>query len=307
MEFTWNILGRGLVKLLMISSLSHSVISQEPYPDFFWENEYLVKPVPYFQGAELKMPVIEGEVVKIKCKVRLGVNVTYNIRWRYSDFDGNNTPTTITGNGGAELAVSTVTLNIDKPAKIDEKTIGCMKKNSDTIDLQFIVYVKDSNVPCGPCYGKEPIKLKRWANKKTLDQSLQKAYAEKLKEKLKQKREYAESEVYVEDDYICGCKTTTTTTTTTATTKRTATTATITVGQKAEQNSSSETVGIVGGIFGSLAIVALAARIGYIKRHHIEEWWKKTFNRQNDNDATVEGESPFISPHNEMRTLDCRR
>ena len=59
--------GRGGALLaIMISSFSQSVISQEPYPDFYLENEYLVKP---FQGAELQIPVIEGEVVNIQCKV----------------------------------------------------------------------------------------------------------------------------------------------------------------------------------------------------------------------------------------------
>merc|ERR1719219_1639609 len=199
----------SLVGFLLISSFCHPVVSQ--YPGFFWENEYLVKPVPFFDGAELKIAVIEGDVVKIQCNVKVDPGEQYNIRWDYFDFNATDTGTSITG----EHAESNVTLYIDNPAKIDEKKIVCLKLNSDPIELQVIVYVNDSNVPCGPCDGPEEIKLKRLGNKKTQDQSLQKGFEDNLTKKLA-KQNY-KVEIVPDADvkcntFICGCKEKVTTT-----------------------------------------------------------------------------------------------
>lgn len=258
--------GRGGALLaIMISSFSQSVISQEPYPDFYLENEYLVKP---FQGAELQIPVIEGEVVEIKCKVELGANLTYNIRWDYFGFNGTNSNTSITGHVGDEHAVSTVTLNIGKPAKIDEKKIGCMKANYKTIYLQFIVYTNDSNAnACGQCNGREPIKLKRFGNKEILVPSLKKGFEEKLEEKLEQNYD----NIHIDGTYICGCKKTAT--------------PSDTEEQKDQSYSGTPGAGgIVGGIVTIVAIVALAS-LCYKNGHEIEKWakkQKKKFNGQNN-------------------------
>ena len=211
-RYKFNIGGGGktvhlFIKILLIYSFSHSVVSQ--YPGFFWENEHLVKPIPYIGGAEFKIAVIAEKVVEIKCKVRVDADEIYNIRWDYDGFNANNTGTFIVGAVGSEYAVSTVTINIDNPGEIDDKNVFCMKENGETISLRFKVFVHDSNVPCGACNGTEHVKLRRWGNKKTQDEDLQEGFKQNLIKMLKKEENFADGEVYPASNGttdICGCK-----------------------------------------------------------------------------------------------------
>merc|ERR1719479_123922 len=46
---------------------------------FFWENDYVGKPVNFYHGAAYQIPVIEGEIVEIQCKVRAVSEDSYTI------------------------------------------------------------------------------------------------------------------------------------------------------------------------------------------------------------------------------------
>jgi len=196
-----------LVFFLLISSFSHPVVTQ--YQGFFWKNEYAVKPTPYIEGTELKIPVIEGEVEVVQCFVRADSDEKYKIEWDYEDFqpNANNTNTFTVGEVGAEFAVSNVTINVVNPADIDDQIVACIKENRESIGLRFKVFVQNSNVPCRPCNGTE-IKLRRYGNKQTEDEDLRRGFEENLKKKLKKKQNFAEDEVYSVSDGadICGCK-----------------------------------------------------------------------------------------------------
>ena len=176
-----------LVLFLLISFFSHPVVSQ--YQEFFWKNEYAVKPTPYITGTILKIPVIEGEVEVIQCFVRADSDEKYKIEWDYEDFQpyAYNTWTFTVGDVGAEFAVSNVTIKIVNPADIDDKVVACVKENRESIGLRFKVFVQNSNVPCRPCNGTE-IKLRRWGNKQTEDEDLRRAFEEKLIKKLNKKQ-----------------------------------------------------------------------------------------------------------------------
>ena len=176
-----------------------------------FQNEYLVGPIRNRQGTLFKIPVLEREVVTVQCKFSANAFPKHKIDWQYEDFNASNTRTTIVGAiDGVEYAVSNLTVFIDKPAAIDEKEALCTQEKGGSISLQFIAYINDSNVACGPCDGKEQIKLRRWGNQTNED--LQKALSDTLMKKLIQKQGYAEDEVYLVTHGIpsikgiCGCK-----------------------------------------------------------------------------------------------------
>ena len=111
---------------------------------FFWANDYVGKPVNFYHGAAYQIPVIEGEIVEIQCKVRAVSEDSYSIIWDYEHFHANTTGKTVLVNNtnGDEYAQDTITVNIDNPADIDDKDIICSWENgkfSDTITLQFKV------------------------------------------------------------------------------------------------------------------------------------------------------------------------
>ena len=117
---------------------------------FFWENDYVGKPVNFYHGAAYQIPVIEGEQVVIHCRVRAVSEDTYTIIWDYEHFHANTTGYTVLVNNtvGDEYAQDTITVNIDNPADIDDKDVICSWENgqfSDTITLQFKVFVPDSS------------------------------------------------------------------------------------------------------------------------------------------------------------------
>ena len=58
---------------------------------FFWENDYAGKPVNFYPGAAYQIPVVEGEIVEIKCKVRAVSEDRYTIIWDYENFHSNTT------------------------------------------------------------------------------------------------------------------------------------------------------------------------------------------------------------------------
>ena len=189
---------------------------------FFWENDYVGKPVNFYHGAAYQIPVIEGETVEIKCKVRAVSEDPYTIIWDYENFNANTSGKTVLVNNtdGDEYAQDTITVNISRPLEIDDKDIICSWENgkfSDTITLQFKVYVPDNSnnsQHCDKCQHGVQLKLKR--------PEIQKKEDINLEEKIKQKvmREYNVADVFIHsNNYVCGCEpsppTTTTTTTTT--------------------------------------------------------------------------------------------
>ena len=52
----------GLILFLTLSIFLNFTASQEER--FFWENDYVGKPVNFYHGAAYQIPVIEGEKVK---------------------------------------------------------------------------------------------------------------------------------------------------------------------------------------------------------------------------------------------------
>jgi len=176
---------------------------------FFWENDYVGKPVNFYHGAAYQIPVIEGETVDIKCKVRAVSEDPYTIIWDYENFHANTTGKTVLVNNtdGDEYAQDTITVNIDRPADIDDKDIICSWENgkfSDTITLQFKVYVlgnSNNSQHCDKCQHGVQLKLKRPGIQKKEDINLE----EKIKQKVM--REYNVADVFIDsNNYICGCK-----------------------------------------------------------------------------------------------------
>merc|ERR1712154_425724 len=87
---------------------------------------------------------------EIDCKVRAVSEDPYTIIWDYENFHANTTGKTglVNNTDGDEYAQDTITVNIDRPAEIDDKDIICSWENgkfSDTITLQFKVYVPDKS------------------------------------------------------------------------------------------------------------------------------------------------------------------
>lgn len=176
---------------------------------FFWENDYVGKPVNFYHGAAYQIPVIEGERVDIQCKVRAVSEDIYTIIWDYENFHANTTGKTVLVNNtdGDEYAQDTITVTIDNPADIDDRDIICSWENakfSDTITLQFKVYVPDdldNSQHCERCDDGVQLKLKRPKIQKKEDINLQ----EEMKQKVM--RKYNISDVFIDsNDYICACK-----------------------------------------------------------------------------------------------------
>ena len=185
---------------------------------FFWENDYVGKPVNFYHGAAYQVPVIEDETIKIKCKVRAVSEDPYTIIWDFESFNATTTGKTILVNNtdGDEYAQDTITVNISRPAEIDEKDIICSWENgkfSDTITLQFKVYVADDNSHhCVTCEHGVQKKFKRPEIQKKEDINLEAKIIQKVL------RTYHDvSHVFIEahSNYVCGCGWATTTTTTT--------------------------------------------------------------------------------------------
>ena len=174
---------------------------------FFWESDYVGKPINFYHGAAYQIPVIEGDIVEIKCKVRAVSEEPYTIIWDYEYFHANTTGKTVLVNNtaGDEYAQDTITVNIDNPADIDDKDIICSWENgkfSDTITLVFKVYVPDdldNSQHCGGCEDGLQLKLKRAKVQKTEDIHLD----EKITQKVM--RKYNVSEVVIDSEgYIYG-------------------------------------------------------------------------------------------------------
>ena len=184
---------------------------------FFWENDYVGKPVNFYHGAAYQIPVIEGEMVEIQCKVRAVSEDPYTIIWDFENFHANTTGKTVLVNNtaGDEFAQDTITVNIDNAADIDDQDIICSWENgkfSDTITLQFKVYVPDDldNIDDDDtCEGDGQLKLKRPAIQKKEDLNLE----EEIKEKVL--RDYNVGDVFIDSEgFISGCRQATTNTTT---------------------------------------------------------------------------------------------
>merc|ERR1711936_539434 len=134
------------------------------------------------------MGVIGGEVVEIQCKVRAVSEDRYTIIWDFENFNANTTGKTVLVNNtaGDEFAVDTATVNIDNPVDIDDKDIICSWENgkfSDTISLQFKVYVEDKSPgTCPVCNGADHVKLVRpGKEKKKEDANMEETIKEKAR------------------------------------------------------------------------------------------------------------------------------
>jgi len=178
---------------------------------FFWSGDFVSKPNNFYHGAAIQIPVIEGEVVEIDCKVRAVSEDPYTIIWDYENFHANTTGETVLMNNtaGDEFAVDTVEVNIDNPADIDDKDIICSWENgkfSDTISLQFKVYVvedeKNSSGPC--CEGVDYVRLVRPGQQRKEDANMEEMIKEKAKKHYEKK---GFSEVSIEaDGSVCCCR-----------------------------------------------------------------------------------------------------
>merc|ERR1712119_165073 len=224
----------------MVINVLFSVIFFCPRPStaeeerFFWSAEFVSKPDNYYHGAPSQIPVIGGEVVDIQCQVRAVSEDPYTIIWDYEYFNATTTGKTILVNNtaGDEFAVDTISVNINNPAVIDDRDIICSWENgkfSDTISLQFKVYVEDkSKGTCPVCDGGEHVKLVRPGKPRKEDANMEEMIKEKAK-KIYGKSGF--SEIFIDSKgSVCCCKpkpsTTTTTTTTTSTSTTTTTTTT---------------------------------------------------------------------------------
>ena len=134
--------------------------------------------------------MIEGEELDIQCKVRAVSEDPYTIIWDYENFNANTTGKTVLVNNtaGDEFAMDTITVNINNPAVIDDKDIICSWENgkfSDTISLQFKVYVEDKRKykrgACTVCRGAEYVKLVRPGKPKKEDANMKEMIKEKAK------------------------------------------------------------------------------------------------------------------------------
>ena len=211
-----------LCQAILFTILLNFAASEEDR--FFWENDYVGKPVNFYHGAAYQIPVIEGEKVMILCKVRAVSEDSYKIIWDYESFHATTTGKTVLVNNtsGDEFAQDTITVNIDNPTDIDDKDIICSWENgqfSDTITLQFKVYVPDNldnSEHCNACEGIVQLKLKRPKDQRKEDTNLE----EKIREKVL--KEYDVTDVQIgSNGYICACKREQSSTTkTTSTTER---------------------------------------------------------------------------------------
>jgi len=200
----------ALINVLFSVVLLCPSLSTSEEERFFWSAEFVSKPNNYYPGAPSQIPVIGGEVVDIQCQVRAVSEDPYTIIWDYENFNATTTGKTILVNNtaGDEFAVDTITVNINNPAVIDDKDIICSWENgkfSDTISLQFKVYVEDkSKGTCPVCDGGEHVKLVRPGKPRKEDANMQ----EMIKEKAKKK--YGKSgfsKVFIDSKgSVCCCK-----------------------------------------------------------------------------------------------------
>merc|ERR1711881_580011 len=175
---------------------------------FFWSAEFISKPNNFYHGAPIQIPAIEGEELDIQCQVRAVSEDTYTIIWDYEGFNATTSGMTdlVNNTAGDEFAVDTIKVNITNPAIIDDKDIICSWENgqfSDTISLQFKVYVEDKSSPgsCPDCRGTGHVKLVRPGKQKKEDANMEEMIREKVK------KTYGLSRVFIESDgSVCGCK-----------------------------------------------------------------------------------------------------
>jgi len=153
--------------------------------DFRWVNDYVRKTTDEWDGKTFQIPVIQGEVEHIQCRVRTQSLDTYKLSILDDYFHAETTNTTTVGTAPDEYAVVNITVNIDNPDNIDDKEIECQKENKDAIFLVTRAFVRDPSLPCDPCNGTEydkstAIKLRRPGNQST-HQDVQESLFEKLK------------------------------------------------------------------------------------------------------------------------------
>ena len=213
-----------LINVIFAVVLSFPSLSTSEEDRFFWSAEYVSKPNNFYHGAPTQIPAIEGEEMDIECKVRAVSEDTYTIIWDYEDFNAVTSGKTVLVNNtaGDEYAVDTIKVNITNPAIIDDKDIICSWENgqfSDTISLQFKVYIEDKSGACPHCKGAGHVKLVRPGKQKKEDANLEEMIREKAKKK------YGLSQVLIDSNgTVCGCKANKTTPATTPrTTKMTKT------------------------------------------------------------------------------------
>ena len=200
-----------------------------PDENFFWENDYVSEPINSYHADQV--PVIDGEIVEIDCKVRAeSESDDFRISPNIGKFNANYTGTKVNSEDGVKYAHRTITVNIDNPEDIDNEEIICNLENGDnvivnSISLQFKVYVLNDTYNaqhCDKCKGDVQIKLRRPKPRK-VDKRLEKDIIRKVK------RNYNVRDrvpgVFIDSyDNVCVCKPPTTTTASTPTTTTTTTT-----------------------------------------------------------------------------------
>lgn len=181
------------------------VVSQE----FLFENDYITNSTSGLDGSTFLIPVLEGEVEEIQCKVSAEKDEKFELSWLYYGFNATTTDTVTVGQVGAEYAVSNITVIIDN-VDIDSMIVTCFKLNGAPLRLEFVVFVEDPSIPCNPCNGTEydnstSIKLRRPGKQITQNQDILKS----LERKLIQKYDYTEDGIIIDlHGNICGCTTT---------------------------------------------------------------------------------------------------
>jgi len=197
---------RGLYRFfLFFLVFNKPVVSQE----FLFENDYITNSTSGLDGSTFLIPVLEGEVEEIQCKVSAEKDEKFELSWLYYGFNATTTDTVTVGQVGAEYAVSNITVIIDN-VDIDSMIVTCFKLNGAPLRLEFVVFVEDPSIPCNPCNGTEydnstSIKLRRPGKQITQNQDILKS----LERKLIQKYDYTEDGIII-DLYgnVCGCTTT---------------------------------------------------------------------------------------------------
>ena len=167
---------------------------------FYWEGANLVQPDNFAdENLEYRdIPVIEGELLKVTCKVRAISDSPYQITVYYDDFNANSTGMIEEEIAGDKYVKEDINVNIDNSAAIDGKEILCEinEPTEDTIGLLFKAYVMDkvdvSSQVCSDCDGIVTLTLR----KPTIQKKEEAKLEEKLEEKLK--KEYGATNVNID-------------------------------------------------------------------------------------------------------------
>merc|ERR1711936_264567 len=198
LELTGNNLDTMVIHFVLQLTLLH--LSTAENRIFYWEGANLVQPDNFAdENLEYRdIPVIEGELLKVTCKVRAISDSPYQITVYHDDFNANSTGMIQEKIAGDKYVKEVINVNIDNSSAIDGKEILCEVNEPflDTISILFKAYVMDPIKVPKKCRktAKVNITLRKPIKQKKEDKKLE----EKLKEKLE--REYGATDVNIDDD-----------------------------------------------------------------------------------------------------------